>query len=201
MEWYHRVGGILPIRLANAYLLLSSAVLETKLRAFLGLPGKCSSNQDISLVLIFYILINSARLSFCKPRAVSFSFVMCGPVLWLTWLVLCRFFSCNLKLQRKHPIVEGCSWVASRALENQLHALRTHPYICLSLLELNSVAGNPEKFTNSFIDTALNLVISQTPIPATNSTLIQATDLVRTQVWNWGPILTPQSTKPCLASL
>lgn len=107
MECYHRVGGILPIRLANAYLLLSSAVLETKLRAFLGLPGKCSSNQDISLVLIFYILINSARLSFCKARAVSFSFVMCGPVLWLTWLVLCRFFSCNLKLQRKHPIVEG----------------------------------------------------------------------------------------------
>lgn len=59
------------------------AVLETKLRAS-SLPGECSSNRVKSLVLIFYILRNSARLSFCKARVVSFSFVTCGPVLDLT---------------------------------------------------------------------------------------------------------------------
>lgn len=151
-------------------------MLETKLRAS-SLPGENSGNQIRSLVLIFYILINSARLFFCKARVVSPPpfFFTCGPVLDLTDSR--QIFSLDLQLQKKQPKFEGLLLSpASMALGNQRHVLKMHPYVCLSLPELNS--SNQQKFTNSFIDRALSLVISQTPIPATNSTLIQATDLV-----------------------
>lgn len=58
-------------------------MLETKLRAS-SLPGECSSNRVIFLVLIFYILINSARLSFCKARVLLVFFFLSRVALFLT---------------------------------------------------------------------------------------------------------------------
>lgn len=150
MGWYHRV---LPIRLDNVYLFFSCYTRDCTSGGELAWQGfewgRYIPNPNLAH------LNNSPRLSFCKAGAFSFSFAMCGPVLWLDWFYADSSGIWGTKGNTKR--LKRCSRITLASnhfrkptpcfVNTSLYVFWKASY--LSWPELNCVADNQKKFTNS----------------------------------------------------